>query len=54
MLLNEKDVRLAEQRRQELRHEANQERLAKASRPSRTDRKSKPQNALLARIWLLF
>ena len=55
MFLSEKDVQLAELHRRDLRREAKQERLAQASRPSRSNRKLNRQTvSLLARIWLLF
>lgn len=54
MLLNERDIRLAELRRQDMRREARQERLAQASRLSRSERQSKRQQPLWVRVWLLF
>jgi len=55
MFLNEKDLRMSEERRKELWREAKQERLAKESRQnqqkSRTNQKTSP---LWTRVWVLF
>ena len=55
MFLNEKDVRMSEERRKELWREAKQERLAKESRqtPQKT-RSSQKINPLWIRVWMLF
>ena len=52
MFLNEKDRRYSEERRKDLRREANQERLAKESR--RDQRKERKTSPLWARIWIFF
>ncbi len=54
MFLSERDVQLAELRRQDMQREARQERLARASRSGRSDRQTKRQQPLWVRIWLLF
>jgi len=55
MFLNEKDLRISEERRKDLWREAKQERLAKASRqdPHKT-RTSQKINPLWLRVWMLF
>ena len=52
MFLNEKDLRYSEERRKDLRREANRERLAKASR--RDERKERKASPLWMRVWILF
>ena len=55
MFLNEKDLRLSEERRKDLWREAKQERLAKESRqdPHKT-RSVQKINPLWLRVWMLF
>lgn len=52
MMFNEKELRLSQQRRQQLRREAEQHRLAKESQPRKT--RSDNNSPLWTRIWTLF
>ena len=52
MLFNEKDLRATDERRKDLRREADQERLAKESR--RSERKTDKKSPLWTRVWVLF
>ncbi len=52
MFFNEKDLRANEERRKDLRREADQERLAKQSRQSQ--RKTEKKSPLWTRVWVLF
>lgn len=52
MLLNERDIRLSEERRKDLRRQADQERLAKQSR--RSEGKNGKKSPLWTRVWVLF
>jgi len=52
MFLNERDLRLSDERRKDLQREAAQERLAKESR--RDQRKQSKNSPLWTRVWMLF
>jgi hypothetical protein len=52
MFLNEKDLRYTDERRKDLRREADQQRLAKESR--RSERKPTKKSPLWTRVWVLF
>ncbi len=55
MFLNEKDLRISEERRKDLWREAKQERLAKqARRDPRKTRSISKTTSLWMRVWLLF
>ena len=55
MFLNEKDLRMSEERRKELWREAKQERLAKESRRVEQKTRSSQKNSpLWMRVWILF
>lgn len=53
MFLNERDLRVTAERRKDLRREADQQRLAKASRLPQV-KQSKKTSPLWTRIWTLF
>ncbi len=51
-MFNERDLRATEERRKDMRRDADRERLAKQARQS--DRKPTKKSPLWTRIWVLF